>query len=56
MAKQHNGCEWKPDEDGIYDTDCNERFEISEGTPKDNKFVFCPYCGKPIVPKEKQND
>ena len=42
-------CVWKPDEDGIYDTECENRFEITEGSPRDNKFKFCPYCGKKII-------
>ncbi len=45
-------CEWKPDEDSVYNTGCGQRFEFDEGGPKDNRFNYCPYCGKPIVEKE----
>lgn len=41
-------CFWTQDEDGIYDTDCDNRFELLAGTPKDNRMKYCPYCGKLI--------
>jgi len=42
-------CLWTQDEDGIYDTDCDNRFELLEGIPKDNKMMYCPYCGLHIA-------
>ena len=38
-------CKWKPDEDGVYETGCGNRFEFTEAGPKENKFDYCPYCG-----------
>lgn len=38
-------CVWAEDEDGVWDTGCDNRFEFNEGTPHENKFEFCPYCG-----------
>lgn len=48
-AKVGKCCLWTQDEGGIYDTGCNNRFELVAGTPKDNKMKYCPYCGKLIV-------
>ena len=42
-------CEWEYDkETDSYDTDCENKFSIIEGTPKDNEMIFCPYCGAKI--------
>lgn len=44
-------CEWEEDENGIWHTQCvnygyrDRAFEITEGTPADNGFSYCPYCG-----------
>lgn len=41
-----NECEWTPDtEYGSYETTCGNAFTFNDGTPADNKFVYCPYCG-----------
>ena len=45
-------CEWAQDEDGAWDTQCCNRFEINEGTPADNDMAYCCYCGKPIEQTE----
>ena len=50
MAK----CKWTPDENGIYDTECGQRFEITEGTPKENHMKYCPYCGKQLDDEEAE--
>jgi hypothetical protein len=44
-AKKKRKCKWKEDEDGVWDTECGNRFELIEGAPKDNRMKFCPYCG-----------
>jgi rRNA maturation endonuclease Nob1 len=41
-------CEWREDEDGIWDTGCGNRFEFNHGGPPENSFEFCPYCGKKL--------
>ena len=46
-------CTWAYDD--LYDyweTSCGESFIITEGDPKENKMIYCPFCGKPI--KEKK--
>lgn len=46
-----NVCEWNQDADGNWDTECGECFCFIDGTPTENKAMFCPYCGKPIREK-----
>ena len=43
-------CEWKleDEESNLYLTGCQQRQLIFEGTPKDNGYRYCPYCGKKI--------
>ena len=43
-------CEWKleDEEANLYLTGCQQRQLIFEGTPKENGYRYCPYCGKKI--------
>ena len=43
-------CEWMQDDGAtdIYDTKCGNTHMFIDGNPKDNKYEFCPYCGKKI--------
>jgi len=41
-------CDWIEDVDGVWQTACDNLFEINEGTPEQNNMKFCCYCGKPI--------
>ncbi len=43
-------CEWKleDEESNLYLTECQQRQLIFDGTPKENGYRFCPYCGKKI--------
>lgn len=43
-------CEWIRDNDefDVYDTKCRNRHVFFEGSPEDNEYVYCPYCGKEI--------
>ena len=43
-ARNHQ-CTWTQDEDGVFDTSCGERFNLDSGTPSENGFGFCCYCG-----------
>jgi hypothetical protein len=61
----HNGnlilvtdeCTWTQDpDDGSYDTECGNLFEIMNGTPSENGMKFCPYCGDHIVDANKKPD
>ena len=42
-------CKWEQDEDGNWDTDCGNLHVLLDGGPKENRMLFCCYCGKPIV-------
>jgi len=44
-------CTWHEDEDGLWWTDCKEIHEFFDGTPIENSYRFCPYCGKALVEK-----
>lgn len=43
-------CEWKlcDEEANVYDTSCGNPHILIEGTPKENNYEYCPYCGKKI--------
>jgi len=43
-------CNWSQSkEKDYYMTLCGGQFEFNNlGTPKDNLFFFCPFCGKEI--------
>jgi len=34
--------------DGCHETECGELFYFDYNGPKDNRFKFCPFCGKHI--------
>lgn len=40
-----NTCSWSADEDGTWETECDELFQFTTDGPKENGFKFCPYCG-----------
>lgn len=42
-------CGWVQDSDGSWETGCGHIFEITEGTPAENSFKFCCYCGGPLI-------
>lgn len=44
-------CEWTQDIENNYETSCDHLYCIIEGTPTENKMLFCPFCGKDIVQK-----
>ena len=43
-------CEWKLEdvEQNLYVTECVNRHLIFEGTPEENGYKYCPYCGRKI--------
>ena len=45
-------CEWiYNDDDECWDTNCDEKFQFIDGTPLNNGFEYCPYCGRKLVEK-----
>ena len=45
-----DACEWRlcDEEANVYDTSCRNLHILIEGTPRENNYEFCPYCGKKI--------
>ena len=43
-------CEWRlcDEEANVYDTSCRNPHILIEGTPKENNYEYCQYCGKKI--------
>ena len=43
-------CEWRlcDEEANVYDTSCRNPHILIQGTPKENNYEYCPYCGKKI--------
>ena len=45
-------CKWVSCDDSwsesVYNTECKHTFIIMEGTPEENNFKYCPYCGGEI--------
>jgi hypothetical protein len=45
------GCTWELPISGdslIWRSECGESFVFEDGSPKENGFMFCPYCGHEI--------
>ena len=49
-ANKDDVCEWKleDEEANLYLTGCQQRQLLFEGTPKENGYRYCPYCGNEI--------
>lgn len=49
-VEQESECEWKLEdsESNLYVTECVNRHLIFEGTPEENGYKYCPYCGRKI--------
>lgn len=48
FANNRYRCAWKQDSDGNWDTACRQKHVFFEGTPQENRYIFCPYCGSMI--------
>jgi len=42
-------CIWERQDDGYYDTECDNAWVFNDGTYKDNKAEYCMFCGGKIV-------
>lgn len=42
-------CKWAEDCDGNWDTQCGSAIVMIEGTPFENEYAFCPFCGRIIT-------
>jgi len=45
---RENVCGWEQDDDGFWHSECGRLWEFNEGDPKENLWVFCHGCGKPV--------
>jgi len=41
-------CQWEADYDGVHNTSCNNAHAFICDGVKENKYKFCPYCGRKI--------
>ncbi len=48
-------CKWEVDEDGIWNTECENAFCFDVDGPKENRCKFCPFCGRPLVIRYKND-
>lgn len=55
LTSSDDVCEWRlcDEEANVYDTSCRNPHILLEGSPSDNNYSFCPYCGRKI--KENSN-
>lgn len=45
-------CEWSIEENDDFNawmTTCHNTFMFDEGSPLDNGFAYCPYCGRALT-------
>ena len=42
-------CVWEFEDEGFYQTTCDNGFTLNDGSWEDNSFIYCPYCGKEIT-------
>ena len=51
MENEKEVCIWtcdEPWESDCWNSSCGESFVLIEGTPKENNFKYCVYCGKEL--------
>jgi hypothetical protein len=51
-------CLWYEDGDDsqVWATECKKYFHLDEGTPEENEFKFCPFCGNEILAVDDDDD
>ena len=50
----NNVCRWTQDDDGVWQTTCGNAHVFCDGNPKENKYAFCPYCGRTLEQVETE--
>ncbi len=43
------GCSWSEDTNGTWVTKCGHYFQVTDGTPSENEFAYCCYCGGNLI-------
>ena len=50
-------CNWQPiDDSEFWGTECGELVEFIQDGPKENKFNYCPFCGREIREAEERGE
>ena len=49
MGTKKNQCQWTEDADGVWESACGEMFIFETDGPRENGFLFCPYCGRKLT-------
>lgn len=52
--KRKSVCIWIEDDYGNWVTDCDHLFEQTSGTPVDNEYKYCMFCGRVLKEKKEQ--
>lgn len=50
LSQPNPSCLWAQDDEDsdTWETACNKAFTLNEGSPNENDFRFCVFCGKPV--------
>jgi hypothetical protein len=50
-------CCWTYDDElSAWDTECGECFVCEDGSPHENKMLFCSFCGGKLVERKRDYD
>lgn len=52
MSEPAKFCYWSIDDvggDSLWETSCGHAFEFTEGSPHENGFQWCGYCGRQLI-------
>lgn len=49
-------CVWTEDDEGNWDTSCDQKHTFFDGGPADNRHVWCPYCAGRIEAKHYEEE
>lgn len=53
-------CVWRKDRDlqfsKVWDTGCGQFHYFGEGSPKDNEYTYCPYCGGRLIVEDEEQE
>jgi len=60
VVRMSKACEWQEPETvteidwNIWGTSCGNTHQFEDGGPEENKYRFCPYCGRRVVVIESE--
>lgn len=56
MTTPRKTCTWRENQDGEWDSTCGRFTAIAEGTPHENEWAWCCYCGGRLREVEYRDD